>query len=106
MIMANGTYVIICDTDVQQPLHLKYVMSLLVFLTVNLRPRYDFDLIYRSTEWTTVTCRHKPTLIDGEFYMSIENMVKYMECLTICNLIPEQDKLNTEQRSSKYFVIL
>jgi hypothetical protein len=65
-----------------------------------------FDLVYRSTEWSTVTSRHKPALVDGEFYMSIENMVKFMECLTICNLIPEQDKLDTEQRSSKYFVIL
>jgi len=25
MITANGTYVVICDTDIQQPLHLKYL---------------------------------------------------------------------------------
>jgi hypothetical protein len=51
-------------------------------------------------------CVWEGVMVDGEFYMSIENMVKFMECLTICNLIPEQDKLDAEQRSSKYFVIL
>lgn len=58
--------------------------------------------IYRSAEWDLVESRTDipASASEGEFYMSIECFMKHFETVTICNLIPEQDKLGSEERSS------
>ncbi|XP_052090777.1 calpain-1 catalytic subunit-like [Mytilus californianus] len=53
-----------------------------------------------SSEWETVVCNQRPFMLDREFFMSVDSLIKYMNCITICNLIPEQDKLGTEERSN------